>query len=226
MQHVTKAVDSIQPQDVLKLCKEIAADRSKHALGEIKSADVAKVPEIRDWHPDFAFTQVLHFVTEVAGVLLPFDDFIRHSVFKEAFYDQIREKISSVAQCNEEKESLAKRAVRWRLGIAYYSFLKEQYVISLMRSEGISVKQHPLADALFKVDCWAGNTNIDLYVTNPLFRAKGGSAGRKIKSADLLADAVPPFTSIILECATRHTFGDVHLPDEDEVRRACKGLLA
>ena len=223
--HVTKIVDNLQPSDVLKLCREIAADSSKHALGEINKKDVEKVPEIRDWHPDFAFTQLLHLVTEEAGALLPFDDFIRHQVFKDALYDQIRDKVSHVAQGDIPKQNLAKSAVRWRIGLAYYSFLKEQFVISLMRDEGVNVKQHPLADALFRVDCWVGDTNIDLYVTNPLYRAGGGNAGRKIRSADLLRDAAPPFNNIILECKPRHRFGDVHLPDENDVRRACKILL-
>jgi hypothetical protein len=225
MNHVTKIVDNIRPHDVLELCKEIAADGSKHALGEIKKSDVDQVPEIRDWHPDFAFIHLLHFVTEEAGALLPFDAFIHHQIFKDALYDDIRKQIQRVAGHDKHIEALAKKAVRWRVGIAYYSFLKEQYVISLMRSEGINVKQHPLADALFRVDCWAAETNIDLYVTNPLFRSRGGSAGRKVKSAELLADAAPPFKSVILECETRHTFGDVHLPDESDVRRACRELL-
>lgn len=222
---MTKTVDSIQPHDVLQLCREIAADRSKHALGEIKKMDIDKVPEIRDWHPDFAFTHLLHFVTEEVGSLLSFDDFIRHQIFKNALYDDIRGKVEQVAQRDKHKEPLAKSAVRWRIGNAYYSFLREQYAISVMRSEGIEVQQHPLADALFRVDCWVANTNIDLYVTNPRFRSKEENTGRKIKSADLLADANPPFQSVVLECDIKHTFGDVHLPDENDVRRVCRELL-
>jgi hypothetical protein len=224
MSHFTKAVDSIQPSDVLKLCKEIAADSSKHALGEIKSSAVSMVPEIRDWHPDFAFTHLLHFVTEEAGALVSFEDFIHHPIFKDALYDDIRKQVKQASRQDVTREPLAKNAIRWRVGIAYYAFLKEQYVISLLRSEGINVKQHPLADALFRVDCWAADVNIDLYVTNPRFRAKGGGVGRKTKSADLLADAVPPFKNVVLECATKHTFGDVHLPDDGDVRRACREI--
>jgi len=223
---VTNTVDNIRPQDVLKLCGEIAADRSRHALREIKNSVVSKVPTIRDWHPDFAFTHLLHFVTEEEGELLLFDDFIRHSIFKDALYDDIREQVRVAASLCGGQEQLAKDAVRWRIGNAYYSFLKEQYVISLLRSEGIDVKQHPLADALFRVDCWVSDTNIDLYVTNPKFRSRGGDKGRKIKSAELLADAIPPFRNVILECDTKHTFGDVHLPGEDDVRRACQELLS
>ncbi|WP_143189152.1 hypothetical protein [Paraburkholderia lycopersici] len=222
---MTGTVDNIRPKDVLQLCEQIAADQSKHALRNIKNSVVSKVPTIRDWHPDFAFTHLFHFVTEKVGGLLLFDDFIRHPIFKDALYDDIREKVRVAASlCGQEQ--LAKDAVRWRIGNAYYSFLKEQYVISLLRSEGVDVKQHPLADALFRVDCWIGDTNIDLYVTNPKFRSRGGNEGRKIKSADLLADAIPSFKNVILECDTKHSFGDVHLPSEDDVRRACQELLS
>ncbi|WP_157691657.1 hypothetical protein [Noviherbaspirillum autotrophicum] len=226
MNHTTNTVDSIRPQDVLELCKWIAADRSNHALKEIESSVVNEVPAIRDWHPDFAFTHLLHFVTEEAGRLPSFDDFARHPIFKDAMYEDIEAQVLKVARLDKAKEPLARNAVRWRIGIAYYSFLKEQYVISLIRSEGINVKQHPLADALFRVDCWVGDTNIDLYVTNSFFRSEKGDKGRKIKSQDLLADAIPPFNNVILACKTRHTFGDVHLPDENDVRDACRKLLS
>jgi len=224
--HVTRVVDCIRPGDVLRISNSIAADRSRHALGQIKKADIEKIIEVRDWHPDFAFTHLMHFVIEDTGELPTFDEFIRHRIFKDALYDDIRRQVARAGRGAGQTEALAKAAVRWRIGNAYYSFLKEQYVISVMRSEGVDVRQHPLADALFRVDCWAAETNIDLYVRNKIFRSGDGNAGRKTRSGNLLSDTVPPFKNIVLEFAPRHTFGDVHLPDAGEVRRACKALLS
>lgn len=225
MAHETAVVDDLQPGDVLAVCQRIAADKREHALGDIRRTVVSDVPFIRDWFPDFAYTHVLHFVAEAAGRLLTFNEYARHPVFKDAMYGDIRQAVQDAMARNGVSETLAKQAVRWRIGNAYYAFLKEQFVFAGMREEGFEVKQHPLADALFRVDCWVGETNIDLYVTNPRFRSDRQGAGRKVKSSELLADAVPPFKNIVMECDVRHTYGDVHLPDEDSVKRACQKLL-
>lgn len=225
MAHTTKLVDKLRPADVLAVCQRIAADPAEHALGDIKRSVVDHVPSIRDWFPSFAYTHVLHIVMEAKGELLTFNEWTHDVEFQTRMWPEIRHMVATTAAKDGVDEQLVKDAVRWRVGNAYYAFLKEQYVVALMREAGLPVKQHPLADALFRVDCWVGETNIDLYVTNPRFRSDRQGSGRKIRSGELLSDAIPPFQNQVLECEIQHTYGDVHLPGEESVKRACRPLL-
>lgn len=52
----------------------------------------------------------------------------------------------------------------WRLGNAYYSCLRELYVLAVLREAGVPAEYHVIADALFRADFRAGETIISLYV--------------------------------------------------------------
>ncbi|WP_329464987.1 hypothetical protein [Streptomyces sp. NBC_01431] len=108
-------------------------------------------------------------------------------------------------------DALARAAMRWRVGNAYYSFLREVYTVVELRFRGVELQVHPLADALFRVDCWTENTAVSLHVENAKYR-NGPSQGRKIPTGRLLADLQPPidFKDIALKPAS--VFGSVHLP--------------
>ena len=116
------------------------------------------------------------------------------------------------------------QAIRWRIGLAYYSFVRETYTIAALRSGGLDVRAHPLADALFRVDAWTGRTVLALYIRNPRFR--DGPRGRKPRTADILANSHPPFRYEELLLPVRHQFGCVHLPAADQIRAMAKRLQA
>ena len=78
------------------------------------------------------------------------------------------------------------------------------------------MRAHPLADALFRADAWAGRTVLSLYVRNGQFR--DGSRGRKPRINDILSGARPPFLFTDLRLSTQHRFGCVHLPAPDQIR--------
>ncbi len=101
--------------------------------------------------------------------------------------------------------------MHWRIGYFYYSFLREQYIFSRFRLCGVPVKQHPLADALFRVDGWVANLNINLYVGNPKYR--DNNVGQKHRAQEILKSSKPPFCweDIALTPATK--FGRVHVPE-------------
>jgi hypothetical protein len=68
-------------------------------------------------------------------------------------------------------------AMQWRIGNAYPSYRREQYVISVLREHGSDVRCHVLADVLFRVDCWLDltcvGTTSGMRSSGP--RAQGGS---------------------------------------------------
>jgi hypothetical protein len=105
--------------------------------------------------------------------------------------------------------------VRWRIGLAYYSFAREVYTIAVLRVAGLDVRSHPLADALFRVDAWTGRTVLSLYISNARFR--DGALGRKPRTTSILAGATPPFRCEELRLTTRHEFGCVHLPEAGKI---------
>lgn len=219
--HTSKAVYQTTPQEVEEVCR-----RTGHALGNVRKKDVDNIKEVRDWNPPFAFTHVFHLTTEKLQHLPTFsevrefcrsDEVIRANLWEPAL-DAIHRASS------QHSPEMAKAAMTWRIGNAYYSYLKESHVLSTLRDLGVPVEVHPMADALFRTDFWVGDTNIDLYISNPRYKTQFGS-GRKSKSKDLLADANPPFKFEVLELQTRHEFGTVHLPDKEQIKKLAPKLM-
>ena len=185
------------------------------------------VQPVVDWRPDFAFTHVMHLALEKLERLPTFQEFTRFCgsdpVGRTALGDparQIREHASRLGYAPAH----ATQAVRWRIGIAYYSFARELYTIAVLRTEGLDVRAHPLADALFRVDAWVDRTILCLYNRNVRFR--DGRRGRKPRAADILAGARPPFRYAELRLATSHVFGCVHLPEAGQIRAVAQRMKA
>jgi hypothetical protein len=104
--------------------------------------------------------------------------------------------------------------MRWRFGLAYYSFLREMYVLARLRELGLPMHVHPLADALFGADFWSGITVVEFLIGNRQFGTAG--SGRKTKDQEILGDqGTFQFTS--LEMAVQRDWGVVHLPSGCEV---------
>jgi hypothetical protein len=199
-----------------------------HALGDVKRRDGEAVSAIVDWHPDFAFTHVFHVCTEQMGKLPTYQEFRDYSwntpLGLKMIGNPAREKLSEVA-FSEIPEWLARAAVRWRIGNAYYSFLREVYTVVELRSRGVDLRVHPLADALFRVDAWTRSRALSLLVGNKKFR-QGETSGRKKTPQQLLADVDPPFEFSVIELKAATVFGSVHLPSRDLLDRAAAQLIS
>jgi len=221
MAHRADVVQQPSSTDVEDLCR-----RTEHALGEVRRRDVASIESIRDWTTPFATMHVLHFVTEHSGQLPTWEEF-RSAVEEPPFRSMSRDPADVAVQqaiAEGHPPAAVRGAMRWRIGNFYYSFLREQYVQAVLRDEGHDVRQHPLADVLFRVDFWIGDTNFDLFIGNHFFR--DGAEGRKLSSQVILADAVPPFRVRTMQLPTEHVFGRVHLPSREVIIRAAEELMA
>lgn len=220
--HETSQLYQLEPGDVERVCRG-----TEHALGEVKRQAAESVQEIVDWHPDFAFMHVLHYCLESVGKLPTWQDF--HKFVRED--PQARAMLWEPAQMEIERvatslvnvsRSTIKDSMRWRVGNAYYSFLREIYVTTHLRAAGLDVCMHPLADALFRVDFWCGRTVCSLLVKNSKFHKD--NEGRKTKTSGLLAGAVPPFQFHKIQLAKATRFGVVHLPSPEQIREAVSQL--
>lgn len=220
MRHVTRALYRLEPAAIEAVC-----EASEHPLGDISKDAAMAVRPVVDWRPDFAFTHVMHLALEKTGRLPTFGEFTQFCasdpVGRAALGDparQIREHASRLGY----DPAQAAQAVRWRIGIAYYSFARELYTIAVLRTAGLDVRAHPLADALFRVDAWVDHTILCLYIRNTRFR--DGIRGRKPRAMDILAGARPPFRYAELRLATSHVFGRVHLPEAAQIRAVAQRI--
>jgi hypothetical protein len=220
--HTARVLYELEPAGIETVCKT-----TEHPLGNISKNVAISVPPIVDWRPDFAFTHVMHLAMEAIGTLPTFQDFTRFCgedpVGRAALGDPAREARERARRQGYPPEH-ATQAVRWRIGLAYYSFVREMYTVTVLRSSGLDVRAHPLADALFRVDAWTGRTVLSLYIRNSRFR--DGSSGRKPRTASILAGAEPPFRYEEIRLATRHEFGCVHLPEAGQIRALGRRLRA
>lgn len=112
--------------------------------------------------------------------------------------------------------------MRWRVGLFYYSFIRELYVISRFRELGLDVRFHPLADALYRTDTWLGNISVSLYIKNGTFR--DGGSGRKPQAEKLIGRDRPDLRFVELKIPTQRRWGRVHLPGEGAVGACAEQL--
>jgi len=220
--HVTSVLYGLSNEDVRATCES-----TDHALGDVKKSVADAVLSIRDWHPAFAFIHVFHYALESSGALPTYqgfrqmcesDAFLRSALLKPS-QDAVKEAIEAGVP-----RAVARDAMRWRVGNAYYSFLREVYTIVALRTAGLDVRYHVLPDALYAVDCWHGETAISLFIGNAKF--KGAASGRKGRAEDVLSDATPPLRFLDVRLPVAHVFGEVHLPPKDEVEKLVALLSA
>jgi hypothetical protein len=222
LRHTTRVLYQLEPSRI-----ELTCSASEHPLGDIRKDVAMTVQPVVDWRPDFAFTHVMHLALEKLARLPTFQDFSRFCLRDPAGHAALGGPARQISECASRQgydPQHARQAVRWRIGLAYYSFVREVYTIAVLRAAGLDVRAHPLADALFRVDAWAGRTVLSLYIRNSRFR--DGALGRKPRAADILAGARPPFRHEELRLPTRHEFGCVHLPEAGQIRAIARRLGA
>lgn len=220
MAHTTKVLYQLRPADIEATCTV-----SDHPLGDIRKEVAAAVQPVVDWRPDFAFIHVMHLALETLGTLPTFAGFARFCRDDPAGVAALGNPSRHIREqaCQRGYPATdVSQALRWRIGLAYYSFVREIYTITVLRANGVDVRAHPLADALFRVDAWAGRTVLSLYIRNATFR--DGTQGRKPRAADILAGATPPFRYEELRLPVRHEFGRVHLPEPAQIRAIARRL--
>lgn len=221
MAHEAKLVYELTTADVEAVCRQ-----TEHALGEVRRFNGERVAAIVDWHPNFAFTHMFHVCMERMQCLPTYQDFRSYAYDDELGHRMLGEPaLARVWEVADQgvPERLARDAMRWRVGNAYYSFLREVYTVVQLRSMGIDLRVHPLADALFRVDAWVDDKVVSLRVGNKKFR-QGDGAGRKMPPERLLADVKPAFEFDTIELSPATEFGAVHLPSPEHIAEAAARL--
>lgn len=204
-----------------------------HALGEVRKAKAERVVPIRDWNPPFAFTQVLHHLLEQMDSIPTWPDFVRYirraEEGRRLLGNEAGLAVEAARACVDGAGNPRwtaqeiNDALRWRLGNAYYSFLRELDVLIRLRARGLDARMHPLADALFRVDAWIGNTVLSIRIGNPRYRH--GHEGRKKEARRLLAGAPRPFAFEPIELPNDARRGKAYLAPETHLEQRIQELL-
>jgi hypothetical protein len=199
--------------------------RTMHPLGDIKREVRERVPSVRDWHPAFSFQHVLHHSLEATGKVLTYQDFREFCRDDARARQMLLEPAAAITGHAQEADrvtfSEARDALRWRVGLAYYSFLRELFVIISLREAGLDARCHVLADCLFRVDFWVRGDCFELFVTSPQF--KGGQAGRKHGPAHYIGPSAR-LRFHRLELPVQHRHGVAHLPRAADAVEAVRRL--
>lgn len=218
--HVTAAAYRLTPADLLAV-----AASTDHALGDADKINFEKCVQMRDFYAPLAFTYAFHYLLEKRGALFTWREWVEayHSdpIIREFMAEPAAEAIAAARLDPDQARS--EEAWWWRMGLAYYSFLRELFVLVGARKAGFDVRMHPLADVLFRVDAWLGDGAISLFVANGKF--KQGMGGRKQRPQHFLYDSVRPWTYHHLEFGSTPAFGRVYYPDPLDVITAMNRVV-
>jgi very-short-patch-repair endonuclease len=165
--------------------ERIAADpdpavRTGHALGRIRK-DEPGVIATRDFSTPWAIAYLLHGLLESMGRVPRWQDVDRHlrGAASSLYYGPFTQAFRYGSKSAQEIRAF-ERGFQYRVGNAYYSFLREVDLMARLREiHGLQVRYHVLADVHYRVDFWCRNVLVALWVENPRYRQ--GNEGRKPK---------------------------------------------
>ncbi|WP_328447460.1 hypothetical protein [Amycolatopsis sp. NBC_00438] len=219
-----------------------------HPLGKINKEKIEHITLARDWYPRFAFVHLFHVLLEKLGRLPLWDEvnkFItndpegmrmlgaeRTELKDRIFPGELETVIAKYPGCKDPENranALAEASLNWRIGNAYYGFMREMYTVVALRALEVPVKVHPLADANFRTDGWVDEKILSVFVTNPTYkvaeeeeRAMRHHQGRKKKVDKLFPNSEFSFVELTMERADH--FGVFHFPKEAEIKRVSELL--
>ncbi|MBF6173674.1 hypothetical protein [Nocardia blacklockiae] len=228
LSHKSSAIFEIEPEAIRHLDTE-------HPLGDLRESYEDTVQIIRDWRPDFAFSHLFHFCAEDLGRIYSYQEFRDEWSTAQSRESWLREPVWEIRRTAEQRlirykgytepdaTKAVRSALRWRIGTAYYSFLREIYTVSKLRRLGLEAFAHPLADALFRTDMWCNDTVVEIYIENPRYRRE--KQGRKHRAQQILGDQ-NRFDFVTLQMAKPTKYGSVELPTDEEIDRCARAIRA
>ncbi|MFC0105664.1 hypothetical protein [Kibdelosporangium aridum] len=220
--HVSETLYILTPEDV-----EETFEENEHPLGDIDRGSVENIKRAKNWWPAYAFTHLLHFLLEATGRLPTWQEFREFYTATNVGWRMLGQEAQARLELLEFEgvpHDIAKNALTWRVGNAYYGLVRDIYTLVHLRAFGVDARAHPLADALFRTDCWIGRHVLSIRVKNPEFAS--GVAGRKKSPEWLLKNAKPPFSFSTIELEPATEYGTVHLPEIGSVKERAGELAA
>lgn len=167
----------LRPSDFDRAKQKMGKD---HALGDLKK-NLIDHSLSKDFTPPVPFMYPFHVLLEEIG---------RFPAWWEVWEFLVKDRpdlvMTPYAAYNGLKPTDAEfktkryaEAFRWRVGIVYYSWLREVHLLTELRCvHRLDVRYHFAADAEWKADLIGGDVLLELYVTNEAYKTAQGK-GRK-----------------------------------------------
>ena len=161
-----------------------------HALGKHEKIDVEEVL-VEDWRtPPWSFNMLFHEQMESIGRIPTWPEVYRYfnTTARERVWNRFKHDFALDTHDSPWKVGFREKlklAFRWRLGRAYYSFIREvDLLVRLRRQHGLDVRYHLLADLQLKVDLFCGKALLEVFIGSPRIRQE--QKNRKIPCARMM----------------------------------------
>ena len=228
-EHTANYANQVTAEDVASVAQQSGQDLN--TIVGLRAREYARENLlIRDGHPDVSFTFLFHAALEETGAVptwIGWREWLRSSrtpTVNQATLD-IRERARSAlghwigeAAAVYGLES-SQGAARWRIGLAYFSFLRELWVLGRLRESGLKILCHPYIDLAYRIDGWITApqpTVLELYIANTRFRS--ADSGRKDGARKYIYQA--RLVDIGLDPFSPRRVGDLFVPTEQELKSA------
>ncbi len=158
----------------------------RHALGELRACD--NIHAVANWRtPPWTFSALVLDLLERLGTVPTwpqFKDFLLRDEIRPRlagpFEDAFVRRLGDPGDRQRHWDSFW-----WRVGLAYYSALREIDLLTRLRREhDIPVRYNVIADAVLKVDMWVDNVLVEVRIENPKYAS--AKEGRKQKSHEIM----------------------------------------
>ncbi len=213
----------IRPADIRRHLAEISRYREEHALGDVRWHDSFKPIADASGPPplNLAFHILLEHYRHIP-CWTQFLDFVeKHPVFFHDFFFETVGFSKGDPRYDMNCPTGVMGALRWRLGNAYYSYVKETYLLaSLRHTYGIDARYHFLIDAEWKADIYAGDVLLEIYIGNKTYKADDFE-GRKIRCRT----KNPGAKVLELQSHIRREFGQVWLPKDEDIAMIARAAI-
>lgn len=167
-----------------------AINETEHALGDRRARVIKghfKAKYVEDMNPPFATQHIMHMLMEKLGRFPLWQDvqpFLTDEA-PELFYQPMKDGLSWHNFSKIQKEEVIE-VFWWRMGKAYYSFLREMdFLFRLRDVHGLDAKYHVFADVTLRADTWVGMVALELFMASRVFKDVEFKRGRKQEAGDL-----------------------------------------
>jgi hypothetical protein len=174
--HAAVVVNALTPAEAEEVFR-------RDSLGAALRARGQPVLEIDDWRPEYALPHVFHHAVEGLGRLPGWAEFRTFCAGDERAAEMLWGPAAELVRQAVDRGvegSVARAAMRRRIGREYAEFVRSVYVAAALRERGLDVRTHPLAETVFGVDAWAGRV---------VFVLRDGPH----RAEEMLFQAMPPF---------------------------------
>lgn len=218
LRHAHEALDRLTLKDVERATNWPRSEiPRRHALGEARGTSPHRW--LDDFDTPWTFNYQFHGLLDRLGYIPNWEEYSAW-FFKDGaptYYTPVLAEFQRRnLQFSKQDLDVFHNCLRWRVGCAYYSFLREIHLYTELRlRHGLPMRYHVLADSQMRIDMWCHNCLLAVCVENATYRTEQG--GRKQRLEDIAQGT--RFRVIPVTLGKPTGFGRPHLVSAQEIAR-------